>query len=110
MHSGESETGLVADEFYIELSDSICENSNRIDIWISEGGDCSVQSVAFEDASRCGAQILFKWYIIRQRIDRFILNLDRDPHFGGPIVLDELLVKVQTAVDYGSRNSLIEVG
>ena len=48
--------------------------------------------------------------LIQQGIHWFVLHLDPHPHFGGSTVLDELLVQVPSAVEPGSRKSLIEVG
>ena len=60
-----------------------------------------------EDASRCGAQILFEGLLIRHGIRRLVLYLDRYSHFGGSTELDELLVKVEPAVDPGSLECLV---
>ena len=102
-----TKTWFISNEFRVKLPDPICENPKGVNVRIREGGD---GSIAVEDASWCRSQILFKRELIRQGIDRLILNLDSHPDFGCSTVLDELLVEVPSAVDPGSRNCLVVIG
>ena len=60
-------------------------------------------------STRCGAKILFVGLLIRHGIHRLVLHLDRHPHFGGFTELDELLVKVEPAVDPGSLERFVKI-
>ena len=57
----------------------------NVDIAVFEHGDVFI---APKHASRCGAQILSKWQLIRQGIKRLIIHLDPHPQFGRATELD----------------------
>ena len=97
---GESQTGFVEDEFGIELPDSICKDPKKVEVAVIGGGDVFV---AHEDASWCGAKILFELLFVSDKIYMLIFNLDSDPNFCCSTDHEDLFVTVLTTVKPNSR-------
>ena len=59
--TGESETGLVSNEFPVKFLDPVCQDTQTVNIGNDGVGDRSIVS---KDSSRCGTQVLFEWLIV----------------------------------------------
>ena len=84
----------------------VSQNAQIIDIGIRGGSDWSVVE---ENLSRCGAQVLFEWFLVCHRLDRLVRDLNSHPHFDCDTELTELFVEVLTTIEPGSTKCLIKI-
>ena len=105
-YTGKSKTGFVPYEFCVKFLDPVWQDAQTLNIGIR--GD-SYRSVATEDPSESGTQLLFEWLLVCHELDQLVRNLNSHLHFDGATELAELFLEVLTTVQQGSTECLIEI-